>query len=121
MATRKTRTLKRSGTLASELMLAPMVMWMRMPLLAAEARAQSGLPGAETIQAVTEKGLATAQGVAAAQMSMASSAMRFWPELLAGRTPSVLSGVAAERALHAALRPAGRKVKANYRRLSAKS
>jgi hypothetical protein len=120
MASRKTRVLKRTASLASELMLAPMVVWMRMPLLAAEARTHTGLPGAETVKAVTEKGMAAAQGVAAAQMSMFGSAMRFWPEVLAGKTPAMLNGIAAEQALHAALRPAGRKVKANYRRLSSR-
>jgi hypothetical protein len=120
MATRKTRVLQRTASLASELMLAPTVVWMRMPLLAAEARAQIGLPGSETVKAVTEKGLAVAQGVAAAQMSMFRSAMRFWPELLAGKTPAMLNGIAAEQAFHAALKPAGKKVRANYRRLSTK-
>ena len=109
----------RSATeLASNLMLAPMVMWMRMPLLAGEAHAGAG--GVETMRAVSEKGMAMAQGIAAAQVSVAGAAMRFWPELLSGRTPSMLNGVAVEQALHAALKPAGRKVKANYRRLSAR-
>ncbi len=117
---RKTRALRRTALLASELMLAPMVVWMRMPLLAAEARAQTGLPGSETAKAVTEKGMAVAQGVAAAQMSMFGSAMRFWPELLAGKTPAMLNGTAAGQALHAALKPASKKVRANYRRLSTK-
>ncbi|MDQ6433053.1 hypothetical protein RB623_03180 [Mesorhizobium sp. LHD-90] len=119
MAKRSTKRLHGATTLASDLMLAPMVMWMRLPLLAAEAKA--GPAGVETMRAVTEKSLAVAQGVAAAQVSMAGAAMRFWPELLSGRTPSMLTGVAAEQALHAALKPIGTKVKANYRRLSARS
>ncbi|MFI0848356.1 hypothetical protein [Mesorhizobium sp. IMUNJ 23232] len=118
MARRRAGNLRSAADLASSLMLAPIVMWMRMPLLAGEAHA--GADGVETMRAVTEKGMAVAQGMAAAQMSVAGAAMRFWPELLSGRTPSMLNGVAAEQALHAALKPAGRTIKANYRRLSAR-
>jgi hypothetical protein len=50
-------------------------------------------------------------------MSVAS----FWPELLSGQVPSIWNGVALQRSLDAALRPAGRRVRANYRRLSAKA
>jgi hypothetical protein len=39
---------------------------------------------------------------------------------MSGRTPSMLNGVAVERSIEAALRPAGRTVKANFRRLSGK-
>jgi hypothetical protein len=53
-------------------------------------------------------------------MSIVGSMMAFWPEVMAGRTPSVLNGVAVERSIEAALRPAGRTVKANFRRLSAR-
>lgn len=119
MPTRRAGNLRNAADLASSLMLAPMVMWLRMPLLASEANAGAG--GVETMRAVTEKGMAVVQGVAAAQASVAGAAMRFWQELLSGRTPSMLNGVAVEQALHAALKPAGRKVKANYRRLSARS
>ena len=111
--------LRNASDLASNLMLAPMVMWMRMPLLTSEANAGAG--GVETMRAVTEKGMAMAQGIAAAQVSVAGAVMRFWPEVLSGKTPSMLNGVAAEQAFHAALKPAGKTVKANYRRLSARS
>ncbi len=115
------RRLQTAATLTSDLMLAPMVMWMRIPLLAAEARQPTGLPGAETVKAVTEKSAAIVQGAVAAQVSMFGSAMRFWPEVLSGKTPALFNGAAAEHAFHAALRPAGREVKANYRRLSART
>jgi hypothetical protein len=54
-------------------------------------------------------------------MSFLQSASRFWPEILAGRTPSLFNGVAAERSISAALKPASRTVKANFRRLSNKA
>ncbi len=71
-----------------------------------------------TGRAVAEKMLAAADGVFSAQMSMAGSMAAFWPEVMSGRVPSVLNGVAFERSVEAALRPARRTVQANYRRLS---
>jgi len=121
MASRSTRNLQRNGRLASQLMLAPFVIGMRLPMMAVEAGKGSHDGGAETARAVTEKAAAFAEGVAAAQMSMAGSAMRFWPDLLAGKTPSLLDGSAVTRAMQAGLRPAGRKVKANFSRLSRKT
>ena len=41
----------------------------------------------------------------------------FWPEVF-GPRPSLLTGVAVERSVNAALKPASRRVKANFRRLS---
>ena len=120
MALRRKRTIDKNLHIASQFMLAPLVVGMRLPLMAFEAGNGAKGAGAETSRALTEKASAVAEGMAAAQMSMAGAAMRFWPELFAGRTPSLLNGVAAERAMHAALRPAGRKVKANYSRLSGK-
>jgi len=105
-----------AGVLAGSLMLAPAVMALRVPLLAAEA---GGLDPwrTETTQAVTEKISAATEGMVAAQLSLARSAASFWTELLSGATPSLVNGVAFERAIHAALKPAGRRVKKNYRRL----
>lgn len=110
----------RGAALASDLMLAPWVVWMRTPTLMAEAGAAAGGIGAETTRAVTEKAAAVAQGIAAAQISAIGATMSFWPDVLSGRTPSIVSGVAAERMAHAALAPAGRTVRSNYRRLSRK-
>lgn len=107
-----------SNKLAGELMLAPFVIGMRLPLIMQEAFASSGRPGKETQRAFAEKAVAAAQGVVAAQVAMAGEALLFWPQVMSGKTPSLLSGDAAERALHSALKPAGRKVKANFRRLS---
>ena len=111
----------RGTALASNLMLAPWVIWMRTPMLIAEAGWSAGGVGAETTRAVTEKAAAVAQGMAAAQMSALGAAMRFWPDVLSGRTPSIVSGAAAERMTHAALVPMGKAVRSNYRRLSRKA
>jgi N-formylglutamate amidohydrolase len=109
-----------SQSIVSDLMLAPMVAAMRMPMFAAET--QRLYPWrSESHRAVTEKLAATSEGIAAAQLSYLRSVTSFWPEIFSGRTPSLLTGVAAERSVNAALKPASRRVKANFKRLSAKS
>lgn len=108
-----------AAVLAGDLMLAPMVVMMRLPLMLTEARG-SGQIGTETLKAVTEKAAAVAEGLVAAQVSYIGAMMRFWPEVLAGKTPSVLSGAALEHSMHAALGPSGKRVRANYKRLSRK-
>ncbi len=86
--------------------------------LAREAEARGFDPWRmETTRAVSEKMAAVAEGVVAAQLSLARSTSTFWLEFYSGSTPSLLNGVAIERAMHAALKPAGRRVKKNYRRL----
>lgn len=102
---------------AADLMLAPAVMWLRLPLLAAEAGDANPFR-METVRAFSEKAAALAEGAVAAQLSLVQSAARFWPEVLIGRTPSMLNGVAAERSLRAALQPARKRVRSNFRRLS---
>ena len=115
--TRSTRRSDRAaGTLAGSLMLAPAVMALRAPLLAAEA-AHLNPWRVETSRAVSEKLAAAAEGMVAAQLSLVHSTSSFWFEVWSGSTPSLLNGVALERAAHAALKPAGRRVKKNYRRL----
>ncbi|MGF7005042.1 hypothetical protein [Aminobacter sp. BE322] len=114
------RASRQSTAIAGSLMLAPMVAAMRLPMMATEARSGRMLNG-ESLTAVTEKTAAMAEGVVAAQISYFNSAMQFWPEVLAGKAPSVLTGVAAQRSVAAALRPASKRVKANFRRLSTKS
>ena len=106
-----------AASIAGDLMLAPMVALMRLPLMATEAQGGAGLR-TETNRAVSEKMAAAAEGMMSAQISVMQSAMRFWPEIFSGRTPSLLSGVAIERSVHAALKPASRAVKANFKRLS---
>ena len=89
-------------------------------MMATEARNGGPLRG-ESLAAVTEKTTALAEGMVAAQMSYFQSAMQFWPEVLSGRTPSVLNGVAAQKSVAAAMRPASKRVRANFRRLATKS
>lgn len=110
------RSDRAAGALAGSLMLAPAVMALRAPLLAAEA---GGLDPwrMETARAVSEKMAAAAEGMVAAQLSLVRSTSTFWLELYSGSTPALLNGIALERAMHAALKPAGRRVKKNYRRL----
>jgi hypothetical protein len=103
--------------LGKDMMLAPVVMALRLPLMAMEAR-NNNLWGTETTRAISEKGIALAEGMVAAQLSLMRSAAGFWFDVAAGRTPDLLSGVAAERSIRAAMRPARRRVRANYRRLS---
>jgi pantothenate kinase type III len=111
------KTARQSTSIAGDLMLAPMVALMRLPLMAAEA-GSGQTRRAETERAVHEKTSAIAEGVFAAQMSLIHSVTQFWPEVFSGRTPSILNGVAVERTVNAALRPASRRVKANFKRLS---
>ncbi len=55
---------------------------------------------------------------AAAQLAMFGAAMRFWPDLLAGKSPADVIGSAMHHTASAAMKPMGRRVRANYRRLS---
>ncbi|WP_032916719.1 hypothetical protein [Mesorhizobium erdmanii] len=117
--TGKSRRVRESASIGADLMLAPMVAMMRLPLMARDAR--SGEPwSTETARAISEKAVAMAEGALAAQMSFMQSASRFWPEVLSGRTPSLFNGIAAERSIGAALKPASKAVKANFHRLSSK-
>jgi hypothetical protein len=118
--TGKSRRVQEAASIGGDLMLAPLVAMMRMPLMAMDAGSSQPW-GTETARAVNEKTVAMAEGVFAAQMSLLQSASRFWPEVFSGRTPSLFNGVAAERSVNAALKPASVAVKANFRRLSTKT
>ena len=63
------KTGRQSASIAGDLMLAPMVALMRLPLMAADA-SSGRTSGTETELAVSEKTKAIAEGVFAAQMSM---------------------------------------------------
>lgn len=116
MARRKSRSRRATASLAGNLMLAPAVVALRVPLLAMEAQGANPWR-VETMRAVTEKTAAAIEGAVAAQVSLAWSASRFWLEVMKGQTPSLLNGVALERAVQAALKPSGRTVRTNYNRL----
>lgn len=118
MTSRRNYRMTRDATaIGRDLMLAPMVMAMRLPVMAMESRG-SNLWGVETARAISEKNAALAEGITAAQMSLIRSAAGFWLDLAFGRTPTLLNGVAAERSMRAAMKPVSRRVRANYRRLS---
>lgn len=114
------KSTRAAAVLAGGLMLAPTVVLMRLPLLASEAREVNPWR-METVRAASEKSAALAEGLFAAQLSLALSASRFWWEVAAGRTPSLLNGMAVQRAMHAALAPSSKRVRTNYNRLRRRS
>jgi hypothetical protein len=105
-----------AARLGGNLMLAPAVVMMRLPLLAVEA-GQLNPWRAETIRATNEKLFALAEGAVAAQISLAQSTMQFWLQVAAGGAPSLFSSAAIEKATQAALGPSGKHVRSNYNRL----
>lgn len=102
------------------LLLTPAVVSLRLPLLAVELGGGDPWRG-ETVRAAAEKVAAALEGTIAAQAVLASSFLAFWPEMLSGRVPSLVDGSALRLASNAALRPSARRVKANFKRLSAKA
>lgn len=116
IAKRSKKHLRAANRLAADMLLAPAVAAVRTPILFGE----TGPFRTESIRAVSEKTGALMEGVVAAQISLSISALRFWPEIFSGRIPSLLSGVAAERVIQAALAPSGKRVRANFRRLTGK-
>lgn len=99
-------------------MLAPMVMAVRLPIMAAET-AGSALGGkSESAGAVAEKWKAMSDGVVAAQLAWMQGAMLF-PLSLAKATSAhgPIMEMASDIAV-AALQPAAKQVRLNHRRLS---
>lgn len=113
------RTRRRTNAVMGNLMFAPTVAAMRLPLLTLEAQRVGELP-AEAMRATVEKAEAFAEGLAAAQMAYATAMWSFWPEVMSGRKPSLLTASTFEKAAAAALRPSGRRVRSNLRRLTPK-
>ncbi|RWH68520.1 hypothetical protein [Mesorhizobium sp.] len=113
MAVRRKRR-KHSG---SDLWLAPAVIGMRVPLLVLDAMSHAP-DGREALLAVQEKALAGTQGLFAAQAKTLEAALRFWPDVLSGKSPSLCDGTVAVEATAAALLPAARQVRRNFDRLS---
>ncbi|TIN46596.1 MAG: hypothetical protein E5Y32_09665 [Mesorhizobium sp.] len=100
--------------LAQNLMLAPWVVGLRLPILVAEATGSlvSGRP--ETVKAVSEK-VSALQGIFAAQVAWTRGALTL--PLAIADASSPLADIGQSMAL-AALEPAGRQVRLNHRRLS---
>ncbi|AZO08807.1 MULTISPECIES: hypothetical protein [unclassified Mesorhizobium] len=117
MPVRRKRHVRNAASLYSDLMLAPAVVMMRLPMIALDA-GSSAPNGVEAAGAISEKALACAEGLYAAQVTLFRSALRFWPEIFSGRSPSLLNGAAGKAALVAAVRPASRRVRANFHRLT---
>ncbi len=113
-----TKTAREAAQLAQQLMLTPMVMAMRMPILAAEAGGSvlSGRP--ESLAAVNEKVAAMAEGAMAAQVAfLRGASMLPMTMFRATSHAGPLVDLAGEVAV-AAMRPAARQVSRNHKRLS---
>jgi hypothetical protein len=104
--------------LAENLMLAPAVMTMRLPIMAAEAAASALGAKSESAGAVAEKWRAMGDGFVAAQFAWIQGAMLF-PLSLAKATSlhGPIIDMAGDIAV-AALQPAAIQVRRNHRRLS---
>lgn len=113
------RSVRAASALTLSLGLAPQVVAMRLPLMFLESL-ETNPWRVETVRAGAEKTAAFMEGAIAAQTVFVQSASRFWFEFVSGRTPSLFNGAALEQAIHAAMRPSGRRVRANYRRLRTK-
>ena len=116
MAHKQTRARRASNALARDLMLAPAVVAMRMPLMAAEAA--RGDRAGESYGAVAEKMAAFAEGVAAAQLAWMRSAMLLPLAFAAATSPMSPLVEMTEAVATAAFAPAGKQVRRNHRRLS---
>ncbi|PHP67489.1 hypothetical protein CSC94_07215 [Zhengella mangrovi] len=104
------------GGAPADLLLAPLVISLRLPVLFAEAAGGSLCQG-EARKAVAEKVRAGIEGLWEAQFSLWRSTMEFWPHVLAGRHPADLVANSVTRASKAAVRPASKTVRRNYDRL----
>lgn len=115
LASKRGRRVRAEIALAQNLMLAPWVVGLRLPILAAEATSSlvSGRP--ETVKAVSEKVSALAQGILAAQVAWTRGALTL--PLVIADASSPLADIGRSMAL-AAVEPAGRQVRLNHRRLS---
>ena len=102
---------------SADLLLAPFVVVMRLPVLCAEA-ASGGIGRTESHLAVNEKITAGVEGIWEAQLSMLNAAFDFWPDVLSGRHPVDLLADSWVQASRAALRPASLTVRRNFDRLS---
>lgn len=99
-------------------MLAPFVVGMRLPILAAEAMSELASPRPESRRAVSEKLAAAAEGAAAAQLSWLTGLALLPLEFTKAASPVKPLNDLAEAVAMAALKPVGRAVKRNHRRLS---
>lgn len=116
MTPRRSKQRQESAAVAGSLMLAPTVMALRAPIMAAEAG--GFFPMSETPGAVNEKIVAFWQGMASAQIAWFYSAMLLPVAFAKARSPLTPLLDMAETVTSAALEPAARQVRRNHRRLT---
>jgi hypothetical protein len=102
----------------SGLVLAPMVIWARLPILWYEALNPDPSRRSETNRMVVEKIAAAQEGMLAANLAVAQATFDAGFAMMAGSSPARETRKAAERIMQAGLAPAARRVRANARRLS---
>jgi hypothetical protein len=103
---------------ATDLMLAPFVVAMRLPIMVSETLTGAGGHRRESDRAVAEKATALADGIIVAQLAMPRVMVSAWLGLASGKSPAAVMTKAADTIIGAATRPAARTVRANYERLS---
>lgn len=101
-------------------MLAPVVVGMRLPILAAEAMGELAAPRPESTRAVSEKLAAMGEGLVAAQLAWIGGMALLPLEVARSASPMKPLNDLAESVTMAALKPVGRTVRRNHRRLSRK-
>jgi hypothetical protein len=101
----------------SGLVLAPMVIWARLPIIWYEALNPDPSRRSETNRMVVEKIAAAQEGIVAAQLAVAQATVDAGFALMAGSSPARETRKAAEKIMTAGLAPAARRVRANARRL----
>jgi hypothetical protein len=116
MTPRRRRQRQNSEAVVSNLMLAPMVMALRAPIMSAEAG--GFFPMTETPGAVNEKIAAFWQGMTSAQIAWFYSAMLLPVAFAKARSPLTPLLDMAETVTTAALEPAARQVRRNHKRLT---
>jgi len=116
MTNERAKMRRASAAITRDLLLAPAVMAMRLPLMTAEAGGSSLT--SETAGAVAEKMTAFTEGLAAAQFAWMRSAMLMPFALASAASPMAPFVDMAEAVTAAALGPAGKQVRKNHKRLT---
>lgn len=117
-STRTRRANRRDANIAASLMLAPAVIALRMPILALEAASPFHESRPESVRAATEKTMAIADGLVAAQIAWWRAAWTLPLAMMRGSDLSVPLSNMAGAVASAALRPTARRVRHNLTRLS---
>lgn len=102
------------------LMLAPWVIWMRLPIMMAEAMNPAVTSRRETSRAMTEKASAGIESLASLQMAMLLAPVQVWVDMLGGKAPGMAISRLYRTAQRDAIKPYTRRVAANHRRLSSR-